>query len=482
VGLLAGLALPTAALPAAGEAPAAEVRLGSDRVLPLKAGRAGATAAERAVSASRALARASAESGDATAQVEVRGDVAAIRVGRVTVVELGPEDVAATGAVSLEALAQTAASRVDRALASERRRARISAWVFDVSLVVFSGLVAFLLARKLAEIDRRLGGWARRRPDRVPALRLGGLEIVSSAGMAGALVVLLRLGRWLSHLVLAYAWVVFALSVFPASRDAGSRLGQVVLAPAAAILGRIGSALPVLLGAGVAGILLWLLLRAVLLFFGSVARGETHLAWLPTDLARPVGALVALAVAVAAAVFAAPLLTGSDRGVLSQVGSAALAAVALAAAPLLANVAAGLPRVFRRTFRPGAEARIGETSGVVRDVSLLHVELEDGAGGRVLVPHLVGLIRPTRLSGPGGGVAMLVAVDPSEDQARVREAILGAGGPGAGARMVRLDADAAVYVVTGPDAERELAGRVAEALRAAGVRLGRAATPPAEGA
>ena len=224
VGLLAGLAVPTAALPAAGEAPTAEVRLGSDRVLPLKAGRAGATAAERAASASRALARAAAEGGDATAQVEVRGDVAAIHVGRVTVVELGPEDVAATGAVSLEALARTAASRVDRALASERRRARISAWVFDVSLVVFSGLVAFLLARKLAEIDRRIGGWARRRPDRVPALRLGGLEIVSSAGMAGALVVLLRLGRWLAHLVLAYAWVVFALSVFPASRRSLSSL------------------------------------------------------------------------------------------------------------------------------------------------------------------------------------------------------------------------------------------------------------------
>jgi len=174
---------------------------------------------------------------------------------------------------------------------------------------------------------------------------------------------------------------------------------------------------------------------------------------------------------VLAAVFAGPVLTGSDEGMLATVGQAALLAVALAAAPALANVAAGLPRLLGRVYRPGHVAEVGTTSGVVRRVGLLDLEVEDSSGRRVLVPHLATLLSATRLPGLAAAARFELAIDPGEDQALVREILLRTGGPGTAAELVRLDASGALYRVAGPG--DDLAVRVASALRAEGVRLGR---------
>ena len=192
---------------------------------------------------------------------------------------------------------------------------------------------------------------------------------------------------------------------------------------------------------------------------------------MPAELAVPVGQLLRIVLVLVAAVFAAPVLTGSDEGMLANVGHAALLAAGMAAAPALASVAAGLPRLLGRVYRTGHVAEIGETSGVVRSVGLLDVEVEDASGRRVLVPHLATLFLPTRLPGLAAAARFELSVDPAEDQALVREILLRTGGPGTAADLVRLDASGALYRVAGPGAD--LAVRVASALRAEGVKLGR---------
>ncbi len=448
----------------------ADVTLRDGKVLTLHAARAGVSPEVRARAASQALADALEADPSEGAAVEIQGDLATIRVGKTPILELGPEDVAAAGAKGLEDLSRSAAAAVDRALRVERRRARIAEVVFDVSLLVLSGLVAFLLLRKIGDLDRRLEATLRERKGRTPALRLRGVELVSPHGVAGALAVAVRIGRLVLQVFIAYAWLIFALSLFPFTRGVGLRLGKVVLGPAADTVARVGGALPSTIAALVAGALLWLALRAVRLFFGSVAAGETHLRWVPAELAVPVGQLLRVAMVVVAAVFAAPVLTGSDEGMLSNVGQAALLAVALAAAPALANVAAGLPRLLGRVYRTGHVAEIGSTSGIVREVGLLDVEVEDSSGRRVLVPHLAALVSATRLPGLAAAARFELAVDPTEDQALVREILLRTGGPGTAADLVRLDASGALYRVAGPGAD--LAVRVASALRAEGVKLG----------
>jgi hypothetical protein len=467
--LLAGV-LPTLAASAPPQPPS-DVRLRDSRVLTIRVQREGQSPADRARAATQALATAVEEDPKADASVEIRSDTAAVKVGRFTVLEVGPEDVAAAHAAGVAELAQENAAQVDRALRSERRRARIAEIVFHVSLLVLTGLVAWLLVRKLGDLDRRLEATVQERRRGVPSLRFRNVELVSPEGVAGALRIALRLGRVLLQISIAWGWLVFALSLFPATRGTGVLLGRVVLGPAAGTLARVGGALPFLIGAVTVGALLWLALRAIRLFFHSVAVGETHLRWLPPELAVPVGQLVRIAVVVVAAVFAAPVLTGTQEGVLANVGTAALLAVGLAAVPALANVAAGLPRLFSRTYRTGHVAEVGMTSGIVRGVGLLDLELEDASGRRVLVPHLAALVAPTRLPGLAAAARFELAIDPAEDQGLVREILLRTGGPGTAADLVRLDAHAATYRISGPGAD--LAVRVASALRAEGVKLGR---------
>ncbi len=474
IALLTALALCVA--PAqAGAAPASpsarpEVTLRDTRVVTLHAPRGGVPAPDRARAASRALADVLEAGGDATTVVEPAGDAFLLRVGTVPVLELGPEDAAAAGVRDAAELSRSAAAEVDRALRTERRRARIAEGVFHASLLVLSALLAWLLLGKVGDLERHVEAVLHERRRRAPSLRLRGVEVVSPEGVAGAIAVGLRVGRLVLQAAIAYAWLVFALSLFPWTRGTGFRMGQFVLGPAAGTVGRVAGALPVAVAALLAGALLGVALRAVRLFFRSVAVGETHLRHVPADLAEPVGQLVRILLVVAAAVFAAPLLTGSEQGVLASVGTAALVAVALAAAPTLANVAAGLPRLLRRTYRTGQVAEIGDASGVVREVGLLDVAIEDATGRRVLVPHLATLLTPTRLPGLAAASRFEVAVDPGQDQALVREILLRTGGPGTSAELVRLDAVAALYRVGGPGAD--LAVRVASAFRAEGVKLG----------
>src|SRR5262249_43859275 len=152
------------------------------------------------------------------------------------------------------------------------------------------------------------------------------------------------------------------------------------------------------------------------LFFENVARGETKLGWLPADLAEPTSVVVRAGVVVCGLIFAAPLLTGSDEGALSRAGVAVLVALGLASTPALACAAAGVPQVFLRKVRAGDYAELGGRSGRVRRVTLLEVELEDDTGCDVRVPHLLALVRPTRIVGRAPLVSIDVSIDPRAEQ------------------------------------------------------------------
>ena len=153
-----------------------------------------------------------------------------------------------------------------------------------------------------------------------------------------------------------------------------------------------------------------------------------------------------------------------------------LVVLATAAVPLLASVAVGLPTVLRRTLRPGEMVELGGRQGQVRAVTLLDVQLEDGDGAELHVPHLVAFLHPTRALGTMPRRSLEVLVASAEDQVRVQSVLLEAAGShasGARADLVSLDGRGARWRVSGihPD----LGQRVASALRDARIPLGQGA-------
>jgi len=452
------------------------VRIRERTVLELRAPLAGRSAQVRAREASEALAHVLELPGPDLVRLEPGEAGVAILVGTTPILELGPEDARQGGASDLALYSASAAQRIDAGLKAERRRLEIQDSVFSVSLAVFITLLAFLALRLVGRLGNQLGTALFADRERLPALRVGTVEVASRRVVGGALRLGLRVGTRVLQVVVLYVWVLFVLSLFGATREYGARLTGSVLRPAGAILGRVGSALPTLAVAALLALVVALVVRTFRLFFDSVARGETHVRWIPADLAQPLGVLLRGAIVVLAILFAAPLITGGDSGALSRLAMAVLVALALGAVPLLASIAVGLPTVFGRALRPGEMVELGGRRGQVRAVTLLGVELEDPEGAELRIPHLVAFLHPARALGAAPRQSLEVVVGGAEDQARVQSVLLEAAGShasGARAELVWIDLDGARWKVT--SIHPDLGPRVATALRDARIALGRPA-------
>ncbi len=393
------------AAPARAEGPAAAdapVKVHERFVFTLKAERAGQSAAERARAASQALDGVVEQGDPSDARVEESNGSAAIFIGKTPIVTLAEPDAAASGE-TLHVYAQTIAARAQTAVRAEETRSSVAGTVFSISLLVFSGLLALLLARRVGQLALRAREWVHLNPERIPGLQLGRIEVVRSHAVRAGVGLALGLGSLVAQVAVAYAWLLFGLSRFDATRGYTERLSGAVLAPVWALVGRVGSALPVVVVATVAAVAVGVLVRFVSLFFESVADGSTVVAWLPRDLAAPTSVLARAGLIVVALLVSAPLLTGADDGMLSHVGTAALFAIGLGATPVVASVVAGIPTLYGRRIAVGDFVEVGGSAGRVKRLSLLALTLDAEDGAEVRVPHLVTLVRAMRVvpSRPG---------------------------------------------------------------------------------
>jgi hypothetical protein len=141
-----------------------------------------------------------------------------------------------------------------------------------------------------------------------------------------------------------------------------------------------------------------------------------------------------------------------------------------------------VPTVFGRRIKPGDFVEAGGRAGVVRDLTLLELVLEDAVGCEVRVPQLLGLWHPTRVLGGAPMVAIEVAVDPHERPVKVEEALVRAAVATcerARVDFVSLDADAARWRISGVAKHEKgsaaLADAVAQAIAEHGIALGKRA-------
>jgi small-conductance mechanosensitive channel len=474
----AGVTLaPSAAAPA-------EVRVRDRLVFTFRAARGGRSAEGRAKAAQSTLDSLLAHGTDlGEVHYEESAGSAVIFVGKTPVLTLGQEDADVVGEPSVTVLAAQTSSRLSVAVSSEKKRSAIATTVFSVSLLVFTALIAFWLLGRVTELAERLRTRMAEHPDGVEALRLGKIELVSAGAARGGAFIALTLAYRLTQIAIAYAWLILGLSLFESTRGYTPKLTGLMLAPLSALAARVGSSLPVIFVAGVGVVAVSVLVRFVGLFFDSVARGDTRIAWVPRDLARPTSVLVRFGIVVTALVLASPLITGESDGALSRVGLVALGAVALASTPLLASAAVGAVMIFGRRVRKGELVELGGRAGRVTEIRLLDVRLEDAGACDVSVPHFLGLFHPTRIHRHPPLTSVDVVVDPAAPQADVEGALLAAArsiSSRGRVELVYLDAGGAHWRVHSAThkGETTLGRAVQDALANLGVELGRRGGPP----
>ena len=462
-----------------------DVRLHEKPVFSLKVARAGESAQDRARAASRALDGVLDDPDQALSRVEEQsssgGSSAVIFVGKTPIVTLGEGDAAAAGGdATLHVYAAAIATKIDDSLKAERKRSAIATSVLSLSLLVFSGLLAFLLLGRIGDISVRARKWVSDNPDRIPAVKLGRIEVVRPVAVRGAVSIGLALAHRIAQFAIAYSWLIFALSRFEATKAYTDKLAGFVLTPLSALIGRVGASLPLFVAVAIG-----IAVRFVELFFAGIERGETHVAWVPRELARPTSFLVRAGLVLVSIVLAAPLITGTDEGALSRAGLVALVALGLSCTPVLACAAAGLPAIYGRRLKVGEFVEAGGRAGIVRDVTLLELVLEDPLGCEVRIPQLLGLVHPTRVLGTGAMATIEIAVDANERPARVEEALVGAAMATcerARVDLLSLDLDGARWRVSGIPKHGKGAASLAEAVARAiadeGILLGRGSARP----
>lgn len=473
-------AAPSASGSAAARGPLpGEIRVHEKIVATLRAARAGHSAQDRAKAANNALEGLLAQSEDmGEARFEETQGTAVVYVGKTPIVTLGEEDVEAAGEASLNVLAAQVTARLGQAVSTERKRSAIATTVFSFSLVVFSALLAFLFLNRVSEGAVKLRARIGDNPEKVTALRLGKIEFISAGAARGALSIGLALGHRFIQIAIAYGWLIFALSLFEATRGYTERLTGMVVKPLYGLAARIGGALPLVVVAAIAVVAVTVLVRFVGLFFDSISRGDTRVGWLSRDLARPTSALARFGIVVIALVLASPLITGETDGVISRVGLIALVAVSLAATPLLASVVVGITVVFGRRMKRGDDVEVGGRRGKVLDVTLLEVRIEDDALAEVSVPHLLGLVHPTRVHRHARLATIDVVVDAGAAQDEVERALFAAARAHSSrgkVELVHLDGTGAHWRITSASMRHDvsLAKAVQDALAKVGVGLGR---------
>lgn len=456
-----------------------EIRVHEKMVVVLRAARAGRTAQERARAANTALEALIAQSEDlGETRFEETQGTAVVFVGKTPILTLGEEDVQPSGESNLNVLAAQVTTRLGQAISTERKRSAIATTVFSLSLLVFSGLLAFLFLNRLSEGATRLRASIGDNPEKVTALRLGKIEFISAGAARGALSIGLALGHRFIQVAIAYGWLIFALSLFDATRGYTERLTGMVVKPLYGLAARIGGALPIVVVAAIAVVAVTVLVRFVGLFFDSISRGDTRVTWLSRDLARPTSTLARVGIVVVALVLASPLITGETDGVISRVGLVALLAVALAATPLLASSVVGVTVVFGRRMKRGDDVEVGGRKGKVLDVTLLDVRIEDDALAEVRVPHLLGLLHPTRVHRHARLATLDIVVDPAASQDDVERALFAAARAHSSrgkVELLYLDGAGAHWRVTSASMRHDvsLAKVVQSALTKLGVGLGR---------
>jgi hypothetical protein len=374
------------------------VHLRGEKVVRLALPRAGQSAAQRAEESSRAL-QVALEGEPADAQVTTEGEAAVIRLGQVPILTLDAGDAQVAGAASLQDHAAAVASRLDAVARSERRRATAAGLVFSVSLLVFAGLLAWLLLRRLGTLEGQLLRWARPGAG-APTLTVAGVDVTHAAATPRTRTVFLRVARLLAQVLVIWTWVLFALSLFPRSRPWAEALMGALVDPVVGLVGSFVRTVPGLVAVAVVALLALAAIRTLRLVFESAARREATIPLVAPERALALGRISRAAVAVLAVLLAAPLVAGGDGNAMGRLGEAALVTLALALVPVAAAVLAGLPWLLGSALKVGDRAEVAGRTGRVAGFGALGLELEEPGGGRATIPWLVTLVHPVRVLAP----------------------------------------------------------------------------------
>ena len=164
---------------------------------------------------------------------------------------------------------------------------------------------------------------------------------------------------------LSLAWLVVVLRQFPWTYGFGNDLLDNVLEPLTALGRAVLASIPNLIFLVVLYYIVRGVLRLVHTFFVAVERGAVRLSEFEPEWAIPTYKIVRLAIVLLALVVAYPYIPGSDSAAFKGLSLFAGVVFSLGSTSAISRIIAGYLMTYRRAFRVGDRARIGDVIGAV---------------------------------------------------------------------------------------------------------------------
>ncbi len=385
IALLAVLALPAMAQQ---KATGAAVTLKGQTLFTLHEGLGSISAAERAEVVSRRLERlASSPLHSVNPTVEKSAGGWLVSVGKQPVISVTEADAKAEK-TDAQTLAKRWAGVMGAALARSRSASLSDLiWRLAATLIVLACAIGLLMALRWGR--RRLEKWLDARRERMPAMRLRELELVSKEKVYGGLRRGLRLLALFLMLVVVIAAALLIFDQFPSTRGYTEAMLLWIWQPLKNILVGVLNYLPDLFYILVIIAVTRVVLRVLTFIFQQAERGVISLApWIHRDVARPTGTLVKTVVVVLALFFIAPLIPGTGSRAAQAITLILGLMVSFGSTSTVGNVIAGVVLTYMRPFRLGERVQVGSVTGDVVEKTFLYTKIRTIKNEEVIVPSL----------------------------------------------------------------------------------------------
>ncbi len=266
----------------------------------------------------------------------------------------------------------------------ERSRAYLGPQAVHAALAI-GLLIALLLAirwtfRRLEHaVERRMQ--ERLRELEAKSYRLLSAEQIRHTWQSG-----LRAIHFLTGLLLVFAGLDYALSLFPWTRPVARRGAALFIDPLTTMWNGLVDALPGLIFIAILVVITRYFLKLTQLFFGGIANGTIKPAGFEREWSWPTYRLMRIAIVGFALVMAYPYIPGSASEAFKGVSIFFGLLMSIGAASMVANSVAGYALIYRRAFKIGDRIKVGDVVGDVIEMRQQVTQLRTPKNEEVTIP------------------------------------------------------------------------------------------------
>ncbi|HZW35620.1 MAG: mechanosensitive ion channel family protein, partial [Deltaproteobacteria bacterium] len=318
----------------------------------------------------------------------VDDDVATLVIGEGTVlVRAWDRDAAAEG-ITRQALAARYADRIREAIEEHNKafsfRSLLIATIYAVAATVVLVFLLLLYQYVFPRIYAAIRAWGEAR---FRTIQIGTYELLHATRLIGFLITLVRWFRILTAVSLAYAWLLYVLSLFPWTRGISAAILGYILDPLRGFGVAVLAALPDLFVLAIIGCITGYFLKLARFFFDEVERGRIAVSGFYPDWAIPTFKIFRFFILAFALTVAFPYIPGSNLAAFKGVTIFLGVLFSLGSTSVISNVMGGVSITYMRAFKVGDRVRIGDTVGDVVGRSLLVTHLRTIKNEDVTVPN-----------------------------------------------------------------------------------------------